>query len=454
MGRKFRLSQFRKRTPWRVFWATLVCYGLVQFWLSSNQDYPSEDYQTLDRLIGSTVYLDVAAAVQPSWKNAVALYARGQQYEALSSQVRYAERNEFLPPALCDTMALAAHYFGEDADARAWLEKASGDDVTNRLTRAVILGESPAAEDLAAAEAYIEDGVADWQIYYQLGQLQDDEACREDMVASGGYLYDRTFDASLVLNALFLWGLCCIPVLIKTKPEPDRFRLPAEWHVARLLTVFFAAFVLSNLVSMATGYLPAWTVLGWLFVYTLTYVAYLGLPVWLLAHKFSPGVGASIRLFGLVKPRLPDVRVVQIGLATFAISWALGYVQGLVELELSVLDVRDWLQLETLDSYAALTATLIAAVVIAPVCEEFLYRGFLFRGLQNRFGPWVSALISSAIFATYHWYSPAGWVSVFMFGMLLCWVTRRCGTLWPCIIAHALYNLVLTQLVWAGFSFV
>ena len=149
-----------------------------------------------------------------------------------------------------------------------------------------------------------------------------------------------------------------------------------------------------------------------------------------------------------------EIDAVQFGLAVFAIDWALSFFQGMVEIKLGVLDVRDWLQLDTLDSYWALAATLVSGVLVAPVCEEVLLRGFLFRGLSNRFGVWVGALISSAIFATYHWYSVAGWISIFVFGMLQCWVVRRCGSLWPCVIAHALFNLMLTQLVWAGFSFV
>jgi membrane protease YdiL (CAAX protease family) len=42
------------------------------------------------------------------------------------------------------------------------------------------------------------------------------------------------------------------------------------------------------------------------------------------------------------------------------------------------------------------------AVLVAPICEEFLFRGFLFQGLRRRWSFWPAALVSGSLFAILH----------------------------------------------------
>lgn len=44
----------------------------------------------------------------------------------------------------------------------------------------------------------------------------------------------------------------------------------------------------------------------------------------------------------------------------------------------------------------------VLAVLVAPLCEEFLFRGFLFQGLRRRWSFWPAALVSGALFAILH----------------------------------------------------
>jgi len=80
--------------------------------------------------------------------------------------------------------------------------------------------------------------------------------------------------------------------------------------------------------------------------------------------------------------------------------------------------------------------------VIAPICEEMLFRGYIFTALRNWHGTWPAAIITGVIFGGVHAGSaPAlDLVPLAALGFGLCVLYRYTGSLYPCIIAHALNN--------------
>lgn len=85
----------------------------------------------------------------------------------------------------------------------------------------------------------------------------------------------------------------------------------------------------------------------------------------------------------------------------------------------------------------------ITGVVIAPLVEEAVFRGYLMGALAQRFGFIVAALGSSAVFGLVHLTS--GLVSAgfaFLLGLVLCWVYKVSGSLWVNILIHAATNAV------------
>jgi hypothetical protein len=89
-----------------------------------------------------------------------------------------------------------------------------------------------------------------------------------------------------------------------------------------------------------------------------------------------------------------------------------------------------------------LSATLTCA--IAPVCEEFLFRGFFFRAMSNWRGPWPAALLTGLVFGGVHAGSaPVGdLVPLGFLGFCLCWLYRQTGSLYPGIAVHATNNCI------------
>ena len=87
------------------------------------------------------------------------------------------------------------------------------------------------------------------------------------------------------------------------------------------------------------------------------------------------------------------------------------------------------------------------ALVVAPLGEEILFRGFFLQGLTRRWGFWPAAIVTSAVFALAH-LLPYLYVPVFIMGLAFAWLFWRTGSLWASIAAHATMNL--TSLVVAA----
>ncbi len=89
----------------------------------------------------------------------------------------------------------------------------------------------------------------------------------------------------------------------------------------------------------------------------------------------------------------------------------------------------------------ALTLTFIALVIVTPIVEEILFRGFIFRGFLRDMN-WVwAAIITSAIFGFAHLQLNIG-LDTFAFGIALCWLYVKTKSLWPAIILHGIKNLI------------
>jgi membrane protease YdiL (CAAX protease family) len=94
---------------------------------------------------------------------------------------------------------------------------------------------------------------------------------------------------------------------------------------------------------------------------------------------------------------------------------------------------------------------LLGFCVGAPIAEEFIFRGFVYRGWSASFlGSTGAIILSSALFAVIHlqymWFYIAG---IFCIGALFGYLRRRSGSTWLTVITHAFYNLMAgLQALW------
>jgi uncharacterized protein len=101
--------------------------------------------------------------------------------------------------------------------------------------------------------------------------------------------------------------------------------------------------------------------------------------------------------------------------------------------------------LEQLGTNEGTTLLLLSAgltCVVAPICEELLFRGFIFTALRNWRGMWPAAVTTALVFGAVHAGSaPAvDLVPLAGLGLGLCLLYRYTGSLYPCIAVHSLNN--------------
>lgn len=92
--------------------------------------------------------------------------------------------------------------------------------------------------------------------------------------------------------------------------------------------------------------------------------------------------------------------------------------------------------------FAAIMVSL-AVIVVAPVTEEFFFRGFFYRALRTRLRVWSAALIDGVVFASLHFegFATAATLPVIaVFGIAVCLVYERTGSLFSVIAIHAAFN--------------
>ena len=145
---------------------------------------------------------------------------------------------------------------------------------------------------------------------------------------------------------------------------------------------------------------------------------------------------------GLVKPKRGMLALGLIaGLAAYSI---IGLIDGAVarSLDRALLDNPRVFAEGYTATWYTMAQSLLISTAIVPFIEEFFFRGVLFGWLKERI-PVIPALVVSALaFSGYH----ENWdylLSLFVFGLILGWVYLRTRSLWPAVLAHAAYNLVI-----------
>ncbi|WP_229414303.1 type II CAAX endopeptidase family protein [Zemynaea arenosa] len=81
------------------------------------------------------------------------------------------------------------------------------------------------------------------------------------------------------------------------------------------------------------------------------------------------------------------------------------------------------------------------AVVAAPLCEEFIFRGLIFGGLRRSLRPAAAMALSAALFAVVH--PPLSMLPVFVLGLGTALAYARTGALLAPMLVHAIYNAAL-----------
>ncbi len=122
----------------------------------------------------------------------------------------------------------------------------------------------------------------------------------------------------------------------------------------------------------------------------------------------------------------------------FAFLYLVGYEQLLESL--GVKKVQDMVEMfHKTEDQNVLILMVVMAVIVAPVCEEVVFRGYLYPVLKKFSGMWIGLLVSALIFSAAHG-SFVALLPLFIFGVVLAFLYECTGSIWAPIAAHLLFN--------------
>jgi len=94
-------------------------------------------------------------------------------------------------------------------------------------------------------------------------------------------------------------------------------------------------------------------------------------------------------------------------------------------------------------------ASMAIAVLVAPLLEEMVFRGFLLPAVIGRTGRVGAVVLSSALFGLLHAADHPFYAGpIFMLGLLLGWLYLRTGRLWVAVGCHGTFNALALVTMW------
>jgi membrane protease YdiL (CAAX protease family) len=157
---------------------------------------------------------------------------------------------------------------------------------------------------------------------------------------------------------------------------------------------------------------------------------------------------------GLKKPKLSDAGKALIGYGVYFSLFLLAVITA--KAAVPGIDLEQEQQLGFAKDVAGLglLVVFVSLVILPPLVEEIVVRGFMFSGLRTKLTFLQAAVVSSVIFGLAHlqWGSdaPLLWIAAidtFVLGMVLAYLREKTGSLAAPIILHALKNGIAFSLL-------
>lgn len=169
-------------------------------------------------------------------------------------------------------------------------------------------------------------------------------------------------------------------------------------------------------------------------IYTLAIVLVLGVP-WLVKRR-----GTTLKDLGLQRlPRGKDFLWLLAGVGAYLVLTLL--VTGLSMLlfpNLNYTETQD-VGFTGLNSQLEFLLAFTSLVIVAPVAEEIIFRGYLFGKLRKYVSVAISVFLTALLFAIAHFQLNVG-LDTFALGIVLALLRVVTGSIWASIMLHMLKN--------------
>lgn len=135
------------------------------------------------------------------------------------------------------------------------------------------------------------------------------------------------------------------------------------------------------------------------------------------------------------KPNLGRVNPFFFIAAIFMLTFSVGFLIDPLSLLIKVPQALK----EALENQLNSISGILAIAVAAPLCEEFLIRGIMTRGMLTHYKPAKAILWGAFFFALIHMNLWQG-ISAFILGLLLGWIYFKTHSIWAAIFIHFINN--------------
>ncbi len=132
-----------------------------------------------------------------------------------------------------------------------------------------------------------------------------------------------------------------------------------------------------------------------------------------------------------------------VGLSIFGLGIVLTELYNAVISVLPMPDIFQDIFHQSVGKQTSYLSALFAAVVIAPLTEEVVFRGIILKGLLAHYTQNRAIVWSAILFGLIH-LNPWQFPGAFVLGLVFAYWVIQTGSLWPAILGHALNNFLAT----------
>lgn len=231
-------------------------------------------------------------------------------------------------------------------------------------------------------------------------------------------------------------------------PEPPRETSVRKWAMLVVLPAWvLGGFLVAQVIVIGTiqlldvsGALGGWisqTILNTIFsilIYAITLAIVVGLP-WLIHHYKT-----SRKDVGLARlPSWTDIWLAPTGLVIYFIFSAILILIATHLFPAFDVDQAQGVGFDGLNQRYEYILAFLTLVIVAPVAEEILFRGYLYGKLRRHVPIWAAIIVTSILFGAIH----GTWnvaIDTFALSVVLCTLREITGNIWASMLLHMAKN--------------
>lgn len=169
-------------------------------------------------------------------------------------------------------------------------------------------------------------------------------------------------------------------------------------------------------------------------IYALTLLIVIGLPWWVRKYRTTKQDVGLARLMSWTDIGFAPAGFVIYFLATALVAYGVSVLIPGIDLN----QVQNT-GFTNISQYYEYVLAFITLIILAPVAEEVLFRGYLYGRLRKILPMWLAILITSALFGVVHGQWNVG-IDVFILSVVLCSLREVTGSIWAGILLHMMKN--------------